>query len=110
MRATTVRFGDDLWALLEQEAAAQGVSTAQFGRLNAMMAEAANECCDGRIVAMTEGGYDLPAIAGSLQATIAAFEGRSTLANLPAPPGATCISSVRRTWARRPMSTRRPGP
>ena len=30
MRATTVRFSDDLWALLEREAAAGGVSAAQF--------------------------------------------------------------------------------
>jgi GAF domain-containing protein len=32
MRATTVRFGDDLWALLEREAAQQGISAAQFVR------------------------------------------------------------------------------
>lgn len=32
MRATTVRFGDDLWQLLEREAAEQGVSAAQFVR------------------------------------------------------------------------------
>ena len=32
MRATTVRFGDDLWAQLEREASAQGVSAAQFVR------------------------------------------------------------------------------
>jgi GAF domain-containing protein len=32
MKATTVRFADDLWALLEQEAAASGVSAAQFVR------------------------------------------------------------------------------
>lgn len=32
MRATTVRFSDDLWGLLEQEAAAAGVSAAQFVR------------------------------------------------------------------------------
>ncbi len=32
MRATTVRFGDDLWALLEREASEQGVSAAQFVR------------------------------------------------------------------------------
>ena len=32
MRATTVRFGEDLWALLEREAAEQGVSSAQFVR------------------------------------------------------------------------------
>ena len=32
MRATTVRFGEDLWALLEREASTQGVSSAQFVR------------------------------------------------------------------------------
>src|SRR3954453_6264571 len=32
MRATTVRFSGDLWSLLEREAAAQGVSAAQFIR------------------------------------------------------------------------------
>src|SRR5215217_4164804 len=32
MRATTVRFGEDLWAMLEQEAARSGLSAAQFVR------------------------------------------------------------------------------
>jgi GAF domain-containing protein len=32
MRATTVRFSEDLWQLLEDEAARQGVSAAQFVR------------------------------------------------------------------------------
>ena len=32
MRATTVRFGEDLWQLLEREAATAGVSAAQFVR------------------------------------------------------------------------------
>src|SRR3954464_575029 len=32
MRATTVRFGDALWMLLEREAAREGVSAAQFIR------------------------------------------------------------------------------
>jgi GAF domain-containing protein len=32
MRATTVRFADDLWTLLETEAATQGISAAQFVR------------------------------------------------------------------------------
>jgi GAF domain-containing protein len=32
MRATTVRFGEDLWALLEREAEREGVSAAQFIR------------------------------------------------------------------------------
>lgn len=32
MRATTVRFSDDLWAMLEREASRDGVSAAQFVR------------------------------------------------------------------------------
>jgi GAF domain-containing protein len=32
MRATTVRFGEDLWAMLEQEASRSGLSAAQFVR------------------------------------------------------------------------------
>jgi len=32
MRATTVRFGEDLWAMLEKEAAQSGLSAAQFVR------------------------------------------------------------------------------
>ena len=32
MRATTVRFTEDLWSLLEQESGTAGVSAAQFVR------------------------------------------------------------------------------
>jgi hypothetical protein len=32
MRATTVRFGDDLWGMLERESARHGISAAQFVR------------------------------------------------------------------------------
>ena len=37
MRATTVRFADDLWGLLEAEASSQGISAAQFVRDAAML-------------------------------------------------------------------------
>ncbi|MEA2311060.1 MAG: hypothetical protein QOE28_1028 [Solirubrobacteraceae bacterium] len=37
MRATTVRFADDLWSLLEAEASSQGISAAQFVRDAAML-------------------------------------------------------------------------
>ena len=37
MRATTVRFGEDLWLMLEREAAASGVSAAQFVREAAIL-------------------------------------------------------------------------
>ena len=41
MRATTIRFGEDLWEMLEREAAEQGVSTAQLIREAAIMRVAA---------------------------------------------------------------------
>lgn len=41
MRATTVRFGEDLWAMLERESARTGVSAAQFVREAAIMRLAA---------------------------------------------------------------------
>jgi GAF domain len=37
MKATTVRFGEDLWAMLEREARTLGVSAAQFVREAAIM-------------------------------------------------------------------------
>jgi GAF domain-containing protein len=37
MRATTVRFGEDLWVMLEQEAARSGMSAAQFVREAAIL-------------------------------------------------------------------------
>jgi hypothetical protein len=37
MRATTIRFGEDLWELLEREATEQGMSTAQLIREAAIM-------------------------------------------------------------------------
>ena len=37
MRATTVRFAEDLWGLLEAEAVSQGISAAQFVRDAAML-------------------------------------------------------------------------
>lgn len=65
------------------------VSTAHFGRLTALLAAAANDCCDGRIVAVTEGGYDLTALAGSLRAVIGVLDGATPLSAFAAPTGAT---------------------
>ena len=46
-----------------------------FGHLTAAIVAVADECCDGRVVAVTEGGYDLAALADSLRASIRALEG-----------------------------------
>ena len=75
------------------------VTAQEFGRLTALIAAVADECCDGRVVAVTEGGYDLKALAASLRATIAALAGDTTLADLPAPTGAAprgdaCLAAV----------------
>src|SRR5918996_740683 len=65
------------------------VTTPQLGRLTALLAGVADECCDGRIVAITEGGYDLPALAGSLRAAVSVLDRSTALADLRAPSGDT---------------------
>ena len=45
-----------------------------FGRLTAMIAAVADECCKGRVVAVTEGGYDLHGLAEGLRETIDALD------------------------------------
>ncbi len=55
-----------------------------FGRLTASLAALADECCDGRLVAVTEGGYDLKGLADCLRAAIGALDGRGPG---PAPAG-----------------------
>ena len=49
-----------------------------FGHLTAAIVKVADECCDGRVVAVTEGGYDSTALAESLRAAIRALEGEPT--------------------------------
>jgi acetoin utilization deacetylase AcuC-like enzyme len=74
-----------------------------FGRLTAMLAAIANDCCDGRIVAVTEGGYDLTGLADSARSAIRALEddlGDNRAANdgvglaEPAPRGDATIAAV----------------
>ena len=55
------------------------LTTDQFGRLTAQLAAVADECCGGRIVAITEGGYDLDAIAGCTRTVIDVLAGISRL-------------------------------
>ena len=51
------------------------VTGSYFGRLTAAIVKAAEDCCQGRVVGVTEGGYDLAGLAESLRATIRALEG-----------------------------------
>jgi len=49
-------------------------TTAGFGAMTAALRLLAEECCGGRIVAVTDGGYDLRALADSLRAVVQVFE------------------------------------
>jgi acetoin utilization deacetylase AcuC-like enzyme len=49
------------------------LTTAAFAAMTMDLRQAAEECCGGRIVTVTEGGYDLPALADSLQAVVGAL-------------------------------------
>ena len=69
-----------------------------FGGLTARIATIANDCCEGRIVAVTEGGYHLKGIADSLRSVIAALQGdRGPSAPPPsgAPRGEAAIAAVK---------------
>jgi acetoin utilization deacetylase AcuC-like enzyme len=46
------------------------MSTEGFRALTALLVEAANRLCEGRVVLVTEGGYDLTALAQCLQAVV----------------------------------------
>ena len=59
------------------------VTADQFGRLTAGLAAIADRVCDGRMVATTEGGYDLQGLAQSLRAAIAALSGRPVSSAVP---------------------------
>ncbi|MGE0593500.1 MAG: histone deacetylase [Vicinamibacterales bacterium] len=57
-----------------------------FGRLTARLVAEARACCEGRLVAVTEGGYDLPGLTDSLRHVVAALDA--------APAGGTAQGAV----------------
>ena len=74
------------------------LSTAEFGRLTAMLAAAADETCAGRLVAVTEGGYSLPALAASMTATLDALSSEVTREG-PGPTGPATRAEATRARA-----------
>jgi acetoin utilization deacetylase AcuC-like enzyme len=65
------------------------LSTAAFGAMTMDLRAVADECCRGRMVAVTEGGYDLHALAASLDASL-----ESLAAPVAATPAAWPSSGV----------------
>jgi acetoin utilization deacetylase AcuC-like enzyme len=57
------------------------VSTAGYAAIVARLRDAAARACGGRIALVTEGGYDLPALADCLNASIAILEGKEAPAS-----------------------------
>lgn len=57
------------------------VSTECFGELAALVQEAADRCCEGRLVLILEGGYNLDALGASVVQVIETLDGRSTAYN-----------------------------
>jgi acetoin utilization deacetylase AcuC-like enzyme len=82
------------------------LSTAAFAAMTLELRAVAEECCRGRIVSVTEGGYDLEALAASLDAIIDAhaMPVPSTpvswpKSGRPAERGAATLAAVRRAHA-----------
>ncbi len=61
------------------------ITTPAFGAMTQELRVVADACCGGRIVLVTEGGYDLHALAASLDGVIQVLAGPSTPAAWPAP-------------------------
>ncbi len=60
-----------------------------FERLTAAIARVADECCAGRVVALTEGGYDLVALGDSLRSAVRALANESRTLDGEGPAGAS---------------------
>ena len=54
------------------------LTSAAFGAMTMELRKVAEECCEGRMVLMTEGGYDLRALTESLEAVIDALAAPSS--------------------------------
>jgi acetoin utilization deacetylase AcuC-like enzyme len=61
------------------------LSTAAFGAMTMDLRAVADECCRGRIVAVTEGGYDLHALAASLEASLESLAAPAAASPVPWP-------------------------
>ena len=72
-------------ALADDPLGGMRVSVNGFARLTAMIADVANDCAAGRIVAISEGGYDLAGLASCLRAVIPVLGGETSLADYVAP-------------------------
>jgi acetoin utilization deacetylase AcuC-like enzyme len=65
------------------------LSAGYFERLTALVTAVAEECSDGRLVAVTEGGYHVTGLGDGLRGVVRAMSGESRAEDLPIPDGPT---------------------
>jgi acetoin utilization deacetylase AcuC-like enzyme len=87
-------------AYVDDPLAGMQLTAPYFGRLTAAIVEAAEACCDGKVVALTEGGYHLKGLADSLRATMRALNGdvppeSQRAPDGPSPRGAAAVEAAR---------------
>ena len=84
-------------AHMDDPLAGMRLTSEYFGRLMRALADVADEFSRGRLVAITEGGYDLTGLASSLRASIAALTDSPSKLDPPggpAPRGEAAIKAV----------------
>ncbi|MGH9175285.1 MAG: hypothetical protein ACRD1H_13060, partial [Vicinamibacterales bacterium] len=83
-------------AHMDDPLAGMRLTSKYFGRLTRAIADVAHATARGRLVAITEGGYDLTGLATSLRASIGALAGETTSSVPlgPAPRGEATIKAV----------------
>ena len=85
------------------------LSVNEFARLTAAIASIADEHCHGRVVAVTEGGYDLAGLASCLRAVISVLKGETSLSDLARGPQVRVPSNVEARRGRTTIEAVLPG-
>ena len=80
------------------------LTSAAFGAMTMELRKVAEACCEGRIVLMTEGGYDLRALTESLQAAVESLAASSAEPSWPSSGvasdrGRSAVSAAKRVLA-----------
>jgi len=68
------------------------VSEGGFAAMASGLAQLADETCGGKIALMLEGGYDLPALAASVRATLEVMTGRRE--DFPKGPDSATVAAI----------------
>ena len=86
-------------AYFDDPLAGMRVSAPQFERLTSAICAVADRVCDGKVVAVSEGGYNLAGLNECIQAAISGLDGSAGVGH-PAPNGPTargdaCLAAVK---------------